>query len=161
MCRLHHFNCYHFNLNHFKYWHERWERNTPSSGLDLKVLCQVYKGLFECFFPWCILVGIENWLNKLLMLFFFSPDIFIWVFYSMLVAQSIGGGGTGMSWEALPGTGLSCWEAAVRVYLLQQRIFLCLFIIKQSVFLAWAFGGSQRSCQANLVAKDDFVLLVW
>lgn len=58
----------------------------------------------NAFFPWCILVGFEKWLN------FFLPDSFMYFFFfflnSVWVAQSVGGGGAGVSWEALPATGL-------------------------------------------------------
>lgn len=45
------------------------------------LLYQAHKGLFEGFFPQCILVGFEKWLNKFLMIFFFFPDTFMWFFF--------------------------------------------------------------------------------
>lgn len=37
-------------------------RETPLmvGWAENSLLCQIHKGLLECFFPWCILVGFEN-----------------------------------------------------------------------------------------------------
>lgn len=45
------------------------------------LLYQAHKGLFEGFFPQCILVGFEKWLNKFLMIFFFSLTLLCVFFF--------------------------------------------------------------------------------
>lgn len=59
------------------------------------LLYQAHKGLFEGFFPQCILVGFEKWLNKFLMIFFFPDTFMCFFFYPVWVAQLGGGGGGG------------------------------------------------------------------